>query len=127
MNIFTAVKYCCILHGRVFVIIFTVTISSRLIFSDTCIVTVFSIPMQMRPNMTVKYVNVNPRSLLYKNNFAVLDSPMMHTKVRVHRTLTSGEEDLNVCTINGHGGHLGHVNRKIYTFCPFVPGFHIWL
>ena len=32
------------------------------------------------------------------------------------RTSGSGEEDLRVFTIYGHGGHLGHVTWTIYTY-----------
>ena len=41
---------------------------------------------------------------------------MLRTKFQDHRTSGSGEEDfLKVFTIYGHGGHLGHVTRTIYT------------
>ena len=41
---------------------------------------------------------------------------MLHTKFRGNRPAGSGEEDfLKVFTIYGHGGHLGHVTRSIYT------------
>ena len=37
---------------------------------------------------------------------------MLHTKFRVNQPASSGEEDfLVVFTIDGHGGHLGHVTR----------------
>ena len=40
---------------------------------------------------------------------------MLHAKFQDHRTSGSGEEDfLNVLTINGRGGHLGHVTWTIY-------------
>ena len=39
---------------------------------------------------------------------------MLHAKFQDHRT--SGEEDFfKVFTINGRGGHLGHVTWTIYT------------
>ena len=35
---------------------------------------------------------------------------MLHTKFHGNRSAGSGEEDFQrVSTINGHGGHLGHV------------------
>ena len=37
---------------------------------------------------------------------------MLHTKFQGNRPIGSGEEDfLNVITICGHGGHLGHVTK----------------
>ena len=37
-------------------------------------------------------------------------SPIIHAKFQDNRTSGSGEEEfLNVFTIYGHGGHLGHV------------------
>ena len=40
---------------------------------------------------------------------------MLHTKFQDHRTSDSEEEDfLNVFTIYGRGGHLGHVTWSIY-------------
>ena len=40
---------------------------------------------------------------------------MLNAKFKEHRTSGSGEEDfLNVFTIYGHGGHLGHVTWTIY-------------
>ena len=40
---------------------------------------------------------------------------MLHAKFQDHRTCGSGEEDFfKVFTINGHGGHLGHVTLTIY-------------
>ena len=52
---------------------------------------------------------------------------MLHTKFRENRPADSGEEDfLRVLTINGHGGHLGHVTRIMFTnFLFLVPeSFH---
>ena len=41
---------------------------------------------------------------------------MLHTKSQGHRPSGSGEEDfLRVFTIYGHGGHLGHVTKTIWT------------
>ena len=41
---------------------------------------------------------------------------MLHTKSQGHRPSGSGEEDYKrVFTIYGHGGHLGHVTRNIWT------------
>ena len=34
---------------------------------------------------------------------------MLHTKFRGNRPAGSGEDFKRVCTIYGHGGHLGHV------------------
>ena len=34
---------------------------------------------------------------------------MLHTKFRVNRPASSGEDFKRVFTIYGHGGHLGHV------------------
>ena len=40
---------------------------------------------------------------------------MLHAKFQDHRTSSSGEEDfLQVFTIYGYGGHLGHVTCTIY-------------
>ena len=40
---------------------------------------------------------------------------MQHAKFQDHRTSGSGEETfIKVFTINGHGGHLGHVTWTIY-------------
>ena len=37
---------------------------------------------------------------------------MLHTKSQYHRPSGSGEEEfLNVLTIYGRGGHLGHVTK----------------
>ena len=44
---------------------------------------------------------------------------MLHTKFRGNRPAGSGGEDfLNVFTIYGHGGHLGHVTSIM------SPNFH---
>ena len=41
---------------------------------------------------------------------------MLHTKSQGHQSSGSGEEDFwRVFTIYGHGGHLGHVTRPIWT------------
>ena len=52
---------------------------------------------------------------------------MLHTKFQDHRTSGSGEDFLKVFTIYGHGGHLGHVTRTIYTNfgSPFPRRLHI--
>ena len=53
---------------------------------------------------------------------------MLHTKFRGNRPAGSGEEDFfKVFTIYGHGGHLGHVTRSIYTNfgSPFQRRLHI--
>ena len=52
---------------------------------------------------------------------------MIHAKFQDHRTYGSGEEDLMIFTIYGHGGHLGHVTLTIYVnFCsPFQRRLHI--
>ena len=39
---------------------------------------------------------------------------MLRTKFQDHRNSGSGEEDLKVFTIYGHGGHLGYVACIIY-------------
>ena len=52
---------------------------------------------------------------------------MLHTKFRGNRPAGSGEEDfLRVFTINGRGGHLGHVTSiMLITFNFLVPeSFH---
>ena len=42
---------------------------------------------------------------------------MLHTTFQGHRSIGSGEEDFfKVFTINGCGGHLGHVTRTVLTF-----------
>ena len=41
-------------------------------------------------------------------------SPMLHTKSQGHWPLGSREEDIKMgLTLNGHGGHLGHVTINI--------------
>ena len=41
---------------------------------------------------------------------------MLHVKFQDHRISGSGEEDfLRFITIYGHGGHLGHVTKMIFT------------
>ena len=41
---------------------------------------------------------------------------MLHTKFQGHRSIASAEEDFfKFFTIYGHGGHLGHVTRTIWT------------
>ena len=53
---------------------------------------------------------------------------MLHTKFRGNRSTGSGGEDfLKVFTINGRGGHLGHVTWTIYTnfASPFQRRLHI--
>ena len=47
---------------------------------------------------------------------------MLHTQFRGNRPAGSGEDFLRVFTINGHGGHLGHVTSIISTHFHFhVP------
>ena len=52
---------------------------------------------------------------------------MLHAKFQDHRTSGSGEENFKVFTINGHGGHLGHVTWTIYINfrSPFPRRIHI--
>ena len=53
---------------------------------------------------------------------------MIHVKFQDHRTSGSGEEVFfKVCTIYGHGGHLGHVTLTIYIIfrSPFPRRLHI--
>ena len=39
---------------------------------------------------------------------------MLYTKFQGHQSIGSGEEDFfKVFTINGHGGHIGHVTQLI--------------
>ena len=46
---------------------------------------------------------------------------MLHTRFRENQPTCSGEEDfLKVFTIYGHGGHLGHVTRIIFTNFHFL-------
>ena len=40
---------------------------------------------------------------------------MLHTKSQGHRPSGSGEDFLRVFTIYGHGSHLGHVTKTIWT------------
>ena len=50
---------------------------------------------------------------------------MLHAKFQDHRTSDSGDEDFFTdFTINGHGGHLGHVTWTIYInfLSPFPRG-----
>ena len=53
---------------------------------------------------------------------------MLHTRFRGNQPAGSGEEEfLKVFTINGHGGHLGHVTWTIYINfrSPFPTRLHI--
>ena len=53
---------------------------------------------------------------------------MLHVKFQDHRTSGCGEEDFSkVCTIYGHGGHLGHVTWTIYIYfrSPFPKSLHM--
>ena len=52
---------------------------------------------------------------------------MLHTKFRENRPAGSGEEDfLNVFTIYGHGGHLGHVTQMPRKYrSPYPRRLHI--
>ena len=55
---------------------------------------------------------------------------MLHTKFRENRPAGSGEEDfLRVFTINGRGGHLGHVTQMPLTKygSPYPRRLHIKL
>ena len=45
---------------------------------------------------------------------------MLHTKFRENRPTGSGEDLLRVFTIYGHGGHLGHVTRFMFTNFNFL-------
>ena len=48
---------------------------------------------------------------------------MLHTKFQGHGSIGSGEEDLLVFTIYGHGSHVGHVTQLI---CKNFPSsFHM--
>ena len=51
---------------------------------------------------------------------------MLHTKFRENRPAGSGEDFLRVFTINGHGGHLGHVTSIMLIFFHFLgpESFH---
>ena len=40
---------------------------------------------------------------------------MLHAKFQDHRISASEEVLLKVLTIYGHGGHIGHVTRMIFT------------
>ena len=44
----------------------------------------------------------------------IYDGPEFPT-LHINRSTGSREEDFKVFTINGHGGHLGHVTWTIYT------------
>ena len=56
-----------------------------------------------------------PRIIIW-TNLVGPTSPMLHTKSQGHRPSGSGEEDFQmVFTLHGHGGHLGHVPRIIWT------------
>ena len=50
---------------------------------------------------------------------------MLHTKFRGNQPAGSGEDFLRVFTINGHGGHLGHVTSIISTNFNFQL-YKIW-
>ena len=39
---------------------------------------------------------------------------MLHAKFYDHRTFGSGEENFQVFTIYGHGGHLGHMTCRVH-------------
>ena len=45
--------------------------------------------------------------------------PMLHAKFHGHCTTGSGEEVLEVFTIYGHGGHIGHVTGTVKTYFCF--------
>ena len=48
------------------------------------------------------------------NNFGSTRIDNATTKFQSHQSIGSGEEDfLRFFTINGHGGHVGHVTRLI--------------
>ena len=50
---------------------------------------------------------------------------MLHTKSQGHWPSGSGEDFYRVFTIDGRGGHLGHVTRTISTnFCSCVLRSH---
>ena len=52
---------------------------------------------------------------------------MLHTKFRGNRPAGSREEDFyRVCTIYGHGGHLGHVTSIMSSYFHFLvfESFH---
>ena len=52
---------------------------------------------------------------------------MLHAKFQDHRTSGFGEDFFCFFTINGHGGHLGHVTQTIYInlLSPFPRRLHI--
>ena len=46
-----------------------------------------------------------------------LGYPMLPTKFQGHLSISSWEEDfLEVFTIYGHGGHIGHVTLTVYKY-----------
>ena len=45
---------------------------------------------------------------------------MLHTKFHENRPAGSGEDFLKVFTIYGHGSHLGHVTRIMFTNFHFL-------
>ena len=56
-----------------------------------------------------------PRVIIW-TNLTQLVYPMQHTKFQGHQPFGSRELDfLKVFTICGHGGHIGHVKRIIWT------------
>ena len=60
--------------------------------------------MYRQPNLTV----LVKRS---RSNFVELESLMRDTMFQEHRTLDSGED----FAIYGHGSHLGHVSKTIFS------------
>ena len=59
-------------------------------------------------------------SVIIWTNLVVLEYPMLHTKFQGHRPFGSREEDS--LRFYGHGGHLGHVIRTVWTnFCFPIP------
>ena len=67
-----------------------------------------------------------PRIIIWAN-LAGPTTPMLHTKSQGYQPFGSGEDFWRVFTIYGHGGHLGHVTKTIWTnFCsPIIRRLHI--
>ena len=54
---------------------------------------------------------------------------MLHAKFQDHRTLVSEEDFLKVLAIYGHGCHLSHITKIIFTenYVPSSQEHTIWL
>ena len=70
-----------------------------------------------------KISQCQPRRVIVWIKFVVLEHPLLHTKFQGHQPFGCREEDFfKVFTTYGHGSHLGHVTRSVWTnFCSPIP------